>query len=595
MAKITALSQTRPEFIDVEEQKETDNKNETEEAKERKIEEIQEEMRRSFENWIILTQPGPVRQKIGFQYQARKLFGQVSETLGMKRLFLCCDGTLQNAVGTMRPMSNVARLARSIYRIGGDAFDCGTLGGVPQLAYYSSGIGSNSIIGADGLFAAATGKGFTGTVLNAYCFISNNYNGSSLRDEIILVGYSRGAFAMRCLAQFISDVGLLRRIGLPLLGMFWKLWLTGKQLEWDTKRNHFASLFFLEAKIKILAEWDPVKSLVWPRFHGQKRLANMTKIVPKRVENAFVAISLHEKRWSYKPVLWGKQEKGQNVHQCAFLGSHSDIGGGNIDAGLSTISLFWMVAKIQEACGARFDRDVLTEFSTGHQTTRLLFKKEISLTTQALSKGNVNESCFLWQLPRFICLGLCFNGNRSRLLKSVAKQENGLQEEPGGDNGLVRCELRIHKTVKSIIIRKWSENKPPTSLRGFATPEDEQLKWVSNQGIWFEEAEMGSEERLLLQAWDKAALKVRSMWVTRNVVLSANAIMTRELQPREHNESYQMNNATQTQEHNEDYQMASVTLAFMKSEMWRAKICTMSRDDALIEHLRRDFRLDEEE
>ncbi|KAI0193560.1 hypothetical protein EV127DRAFT_360782 [Xylaria flabelliformis] len=227
------------------------------------------------------------------------MFRNVADLKGKKRLFVCCDGTLQNAVGTTKPMSNVARLARSIYRIGDDAFDCGTLGGVPQLAYYSSGIGSNSIVGIDRAVAAITGKGFTSTVLNAYCFISNNYNGSSLRDDIILVGYSRGAFAMRCLAQFISDVGLLRRGGLPHLAMFWELWLTDRkspsedQPKWKTKVEELHFLFFRDAKIKVLAEWDPVKSLIRPSLQGKGQLAGMTKIVPKKVENAFVAISLH--------------------------------------------------------------------------------------------------------------------------------------------------------------------------------------------------------------------------------------------------------------------------------------------------------------
>jgi Uncharacterized alpha/beta hydrolase domain (DUF2235) len=52
----------------------------------------------------------------------------------MKRLFICCDGTWQNAIGTNRPLTNVARFARSVKRKGWDD--------VVQIVYYASGVGS---------------------------------------------------------------------------------------------------------------------------------------------------------------------------------------------------------------------------------------------------------------------------------------------------------------------------------------------------------------------------------------------------------------------------------------------------------------------
>ncbi|TRX92717.1 hypothetical protein FHL15_006391 [Xylaria flabelliformis] len=498
-------------------------KQETTEETERQI---HAEMRELLKEWIELTEPEKVQKGIDLTEQnAGKLFRNVADLKGKKRLFVCCDGTLQNAVGTTKPMSNVARLARSIYRIGDDAFDFGTLGGVPQLTYYSSGIGSNSIVGIDRVVAAVTGKGFTSTVLNAYCFISNNYNGSSLRDDVILVGYSRGAFAMRCLAQFISDVGLLRRGGLPHLGMFWELWLTDEkslsedQPKWKKKVEELHFLFFREAKIKVLAEWDPVKSLIWPSLQGKKQLANMTKIVPKKVENAFVAISLHEKRWSYRPVVWEQQLKeGQKVRQCLFLGSHSDIGGGNIDAGLSTISLYWMVARIKKACGARFDKRILSQFVIPERVrmtpriTRPMGGIEICLTTQALSEGNVSKSSWLWRLPRFVFLGLCFNGDRSDFLKSTAKggiQQEGAQRD-GAEQGseYSKCKLEIHKSV-NLIIQKWGSAKAPYTLEGFTY--EGVRGWKSEEGTYLEEAKLKSEELELARAWGEVAENAQTL------------------------------------------------------------------------------------
>lgn len=51
-----------------------------------------------------------------------------------KRIFICCDGTWQNAIGTNRPLTNVARFAGSITPTDED--------GLLQIVYYASGIGS---------------------------------------------------------------------------------------------------------------------------------------------------------------------------------------------------------------------------------------------------------------------------------------------------------------------------------------------------------------------------------------------------------------------------------------------------------------------
>src|SRR2546423_858564 len=56
------------------------------------------------------------------------------------------------------------------------------------------------------------GKGTSTNIRDAYTFICHNYLGDG--DEIILIGFSRRAFTVRCIAAFIHDVGLLTRTGL---------------------------------------------------------------------------------------------------------------------------------------------------------------------------------------------------------------------------------------------------------------------------------------------------------------------------------------------------------------------------------------------
>ena len=95
----------------------------------------------------------------------------VSEDLEKKRLFICCDGTRNNASGTVDPLTNVVKLARAVFRIGKDKYvipkpenaeregQKSRMGNVRQIVYYSSGVGTRSALRTDNLYASAVGKG----------------------------------------------------------------------------------------------------------------------------------------------------------------------------------------------------------------------------------------------------------------------------------------------------------------------------------------------------------------------------------------------------------------------------------------------------
>ncbi|WDK17127.1 hypothetical protein CGRA01v4_08410 [Colletotrichum graminicola] len=233
--------------------------------------------------------------------QSERWFMELCE---MKRLFICCDGTWQNASGTITPLTNVAKLARAVIRLGNDYYEHpdpkeaedvrrlarddvdrlydtyypkdtkARVGLVRQLVYYSSGIGGQTAIQLERGYSGMTGKGLEANILNAYCFICNNFNFTSEKDEIILVGFSRGAFAVRCLANFIDKVGLLRRKGLtflrPLFGS-WKRWGGAKgnkkakfQAEFYHMLHALEDLRYSDATVRILAEWDSVSAIGLP-------------------------------------------------------------------------------------------------------------------------------------------------------------------------------------------------------------------------------------------------------------------------------------------------------------------------------------------
>lgn len=88
-----------------------------------------------------------------------KFFRAVNETVGKRRLFVCCDGTWVNASGTTAPLTNVARFARAIDRFGLNPDYPASP--VTQVIYYSAGIGSESVLKTrvDSIYSGITGAG----------------------------------------------------------------------------------------------------------------------------------------------------------------------------------------------------------------------------------------------------------------------------------------------------------------------------------------------------------------------------------------------------------------------------------------------------
>ncbi|KAL1893534.1 hypothetical protein Sste5346_006363 [Sporothrix stenoceras] len=282
----------------------------------------------------------------------------------VKRLFVCCDGTWKNASGTQEPQTNVARLARATARMGRKSGDRPCI----QIVYYAAGVGAaKTHHHLPSLLSGMSGKGIEADILDAYCFLSNNFTmaGGEKDDEIVLVGYSRGAFTVRCLASLINTIGLLRRRWLPLLPTLFDSWKMGGQegaegLEKITAKVRAAGTSSF-IRIKILAEWEPVSATSVLNF------VERDATVPQCVENAFVALARDERRFHFSPMVW-RQWPGhdagsgfRNLRQVVFRGGHGDIGGGNTDSGLATVPLLWMVAQIMSVSNAEFDNRVLFE------------------------------------------------------------------------------------------------------------------------------------------------------------------------------------------------------------------------------------------
>ncbi|KEQ68180.1 hypothetical protein M436DRAFT_30098, partial [Aureobasidium namibiae CBS 147.97] len=222
-----------------------------------------------------------------------------------KRIFVCCDGTWNDSISTDSPLTNVSRFARCVKEVAKD--------GTMQIVYYHTGIGTGTSKFASAI-DGATGRGIHANVRDAYSFICNNFNFDHGEDEIFLVGFSRGAFTVRCVAALIDCIGLLKKRGLIHLHELYRLWTQPSKL---------------------------------PRVDTH---------VPETVELALHALALNEHRKHFSPDLWTSHNPQETLlKQCWFLGAHSDIGGGNEDSGLASMTLIWMISQLSSATGAEFD------------------------------------------------------------------------------------------------------------------------------------------------------------------------------------------------------------------------------------------------
>ncbi|KIX00085.1 uncharacterized protein Z518_10222 [Rhinocladiella mackenziei CBS 650.93] len=134
-----------------------------------------------------------------------------------KRLILCCDGTWNNSNDKADPASNVSRLS--------GAFARKCCSGMPQIVYYHPGAGTE-VFNTAKVLGGMFGAGIPQDIVESYRFICDNYRPG---DEIVIIGFSRGAFTARSVAGMVCALGFLNRAGidqLPHIFRDYKNWLT---------------------------------------------------------------------------------------------------------------------------------------------------------------------------------------------------------------------------------------------------------------------------------------------------------------------------------------------------------------------------------
>lgn len=337
-----------------------------------------------------------------------------------KRIIVGCDGTWMDADGISgQTPSNVTRILRAIPSVGVDEHGHA----MPQVTFYQNGIGT----GGSGWLAknvgayvnGATGEGMVSNIREAYQFVCSNYHDG---DEIVIIGFSRGAFTARSIASLIGALGLLTNTGLEHLVTLIDDWEYQGDPNYQSRspdqpwknRGDFTSEHYqmnlrqrqltrFDIKIKCVGVWDTVGALGVPRIAifplaEQTQFSFIdTKVLPF-VEYAFHALAMDEKRRSYRPTIWAREESQawpRVMRQTWFPGVHSDVGGSYEDDDLANLSLAWMMGHMIENKVVTFNEEyVLALFKRSREEDALGVSQtgSTNLGPRVWGEGKIHDS-----------------------------------------------------------------------------------------------------------------------------------------------------------------------------------------------------------
>lgn len=206
-----------------------------------------------------------------------------------------------------------------------------------------------------GMFDVMMGRGINRQIRRAYGYLASRYRRG---DRIILMGYSRGGYAVRSLAGVIDTVGLVRAEHANVRNI-----VTAYRHYQRNPSGPYAHQFrerfcHREIGIEMVGVWDTVKALGL-RLPLLWRLAELqhgfhSHHLGLSVKAGYHALALDETRVVYEPVLWDCPPNWPaHIEQVWFRGTHGDVGGQLAGAyaarPLANIPLVWMLGKLEQS------------------------------------------------------------------------------------------------------------------------------------------------------------------------------------------------------------------------------------------------------
>ncbi|TSJ55489.1 DUF2235 domain-containing protein [Atlantibacter subterranea] len=239
-------------------------------------------------------------------------------------------------------------------------------GEVLQVAKYIHGVGDPNNPFANSL-DGAFGARLIVPVVRGYTFISRHYQPG---DRIWLIGFSRGAYTVRALADMILSRGLLDSARLRLNEHNKPDAWRRAAAVWTQYRAHAAHMdgellgqvigdlpgYFCEpprhdelitdVPVEAVAAFETVGKRGIPTCYEDVRTDVFrfeSSALGTRIKYGLQALAIDEERIEFEPVLWDFRDR---ILQVLFAGIHEDIGGGydqeSEESALANTTLRWM-------------------------------------------------------------------------------------------------------------------------------------------------------------------------------------------------------------------------------------------------------------
>ncbi|KFY27869.1 hypothetical protein V493_03250 [Pseudogymnoascus sp. VKM F-4281 (FW-2241)] len=168
-----------------------------------------------------------------------------------------------------------------------------------QLTYYQSGIGTYDGRGMkSGISAAvdmAVGSGLGTHVKDAYRFIMENYREG---DKICILGFSRGAYTVRCLTGMLHKVGLLPKQNRAQVPFAYRFYRNDTEKGWKMSAQ-FKKTFCTNVHVHFVGLWDCVASVGFI-----PRTLPFSKTPTNTIRHFRHAMALDEHRAKFKVCQW---------------------------------------------------------------------------------------------------------------------------------------------------------------------------------------------------------------------------------------------------------------------------------------------------
>ena len=291
-----------------------------------------------------------------------------------RRIVILCDGT-SNRPDQQEDGEAAATNVWQLYK----ALECDEA----QATWYQPGVGSDSsstaaemrrtqaVLAAVGanpgsqaaalldrmlkLFEGAFGSGISEGIINGYTEVVRQYRPG---DHIYLVGFSRGAYAARCIAGVISRVGLLRAENVLYAPEMVQIYRNRRdQHAYVAVR---AEMVHADPEIRFVGVFDTVASLgvpLWGWWFRALPIWHLKALATDPVEacrHVYHALAMDERRSEFFPTLYtdprrdgrarrSARDRLETLEQVWFRGAHADVGGGYARRELSDITLGWMM------------------------------------------------------------------------------------------------------------------------------------------------------------------------------------------------------------------------------------------------------------